>query len=74
MTPISTFTSLGLWMGSFLMRFDGFFEELAVHFVADGGDVAGLLGAEHVAGAADFEVAHGDLEAGAELADIPRWP
>ena len=44
------------------------FQQLAVHLVADGRDVAGLLGAEDVAGAADFQVAHGDLEAGAEVA------
>ncbi len=41
-------------------------EELAVEVEADLGDVAGLFGAEEVAGAADFEVAHGDFEAGAE--------
>ena len=36
----------------------GLFEEAAVELVADGGDVAALLGAEEVAGAADLEVAH----------------
>ena len=44
---------------------DGLAEELAVEVEADLGDVAGLLGAEEVAGAADLEVAHGDFEAGA---------
>jgi hypothetical protein len=29
--------------------------------------VAGLLGAEDVASAANFQVAHGDLEAGAQV-------
>ena len=41
-------------------------EELAIEVESDGGDVAGLLGTEEVACAADFEVAHGDLEAGSE--------
>ena len=44
----------------------GGFKELAVHLVADGGNVAALLGTEDVARAADLQVAHGDLEAGAE--------
>lgn len=44
----------------------GGLEHLAIQVKADGGDVTGLLGAEEVAGAADFEVAHGDFEAGAE--------
>lgn len=41
-------------------------EELAVEVEADLGDVTGLFGAEEVAGTADFEIAHGDFEAGAE--------
>jgi hypothetical protein len=45
---------------------DALFKELAIEFEADGGDVAALFGAEEVAGAADFEVAHGDFEAAAE--------
>ena len=40
---------------------------LAVQVVADRGDVTGLCLAEQVAGTADLEVAHGDLEARAEL-------
>ena len=48
----------------------GLFEELAVHLEADAGDVAVLLGAKQVARAADLEVAHGDLEAGAELSEF----
>ena len=42
-------------------------EHLHVQLEAEGGDVAGLLVAEQVAGAADLQVAHGDLEAGAQL-------
>ena len=42
-------------------------EHLDVELEAERGDVAGLLGAEQVAGAADLEVAHRDREAGAEL-------
>ena len=45
---------------------DALFEELAVKLKADGGDVAALFGAEQVAGAADFQVAHGDAEAAAQ--------
>ena len=45
-------------------------DHLAVEVVADGGDVAGLGLAEQVAGAADLEVAHGDLEAAAELGGL----
>ena len=43
------------------------FEQLDVELEAERGDVARLLGAEQVAGAADLEVAHRDREAGAEL-------
>src|SRR5207248_3977862 len=45
-------------------------DELAVEVEPDGGDVAGLLGAEHVAGPADLEVAHGDLEPGPEIGEL----
>ena len=43
------------------------FQHLRVHLEADGGHVPALLVAEQVAGAADLEVGHGDLEAGAEV-------
>ena len=33
--------------------------------------MAGLLGAQQIAGAPDFQIPHGDLEAGAELGEIP---
>ena len=46
---------------------DGLVDHLAVELEADRGDVARLLLAEQVAGAADVEVAHRDLEARAEL-------
>ena len=42
-------------------------EHLDVELEAERRDVTGLLGAEQVAGTADLEVAHRDLEAGAEL-------
>jgi len=47
-------------------QFDSALEEPAIHAKADGGDMAGLLRAEEIAGAADFEIAHGDGVAGAE--------
>ena len=46
---------------------DGLVQHLDVELEAERGDMAGLLGAEQVAGAADLEVAHRDREAGAEL-------
>ena len=42
-------------------------EHLDVELEPERGNVARLLGAEQVAGAADLEVPHRDLEAGAEL-------
>ena len=50
---------------------DGLLEQLQVHVVAHGHHVARLLGAQQVARAADFQIAHGDLEAGAELGKVP---
>ena len=41
---------------------DGFGHHANVEVVADGADVAGLVAPEQVAGAANLEVAHGDLE------------
>ena len=41
-------------------------EDAGVRVEADRGDVAVLLGAEQVAGAADLQVAHRDLEARAQ--------
>ena len=49
---------------------DGLFEHGGVHLEADGLDVAGLLATEHVAGAAEFEIERGDLEAGAEVGEL----
>ena len=57
--------------GLFALEFgDGALEHLAVEVEADGFDVAVLLAAEHVAGAAEFEVESGDAEAGAEFAEF----
>ena len=49
---------------------DGALQHLAVEIEADGFDVAVLLAAEHVAGAAKFEVESGDAESGAEFAEF----
>ena len=46
---------------------DRLVEHLDVELEAERGDVAGLLRAEQIARAPDLEVAHRDLEAGAEL-------
>ena len=52
----------------FALQFaDGFLEQLGVQVKADFMDVAALVGAEDVAGAADFEVAHSDAETGAQV-------
>src|SRR3954471_7346932 len=55
-----------------LARANRLVEHAHVQLEAEGGDVAGLLVAEQVAGAADLEVAHGDLEAGAELGVVAQ--
>ena len=44
----------------------GLFQHLLVELEADLLDVAGLLLAEQIAGAADVEIVRGELEAGAE--------
>src|SRR5216117_3572774 len=49
---------------------DRLFEQLGVHLEADGGDLARLLAAEDVSGAADFEIAGGDAESGAEVGKL----
>ncbi len=45
-------------------------QHLTIQIEADGFDVAVLLAAEHVAGAAQFEVERGDAEAGAKFAEF----
>ncbi|PBO15218.1 hypothetical protein CLM83_31420, partial [Streptomyces albidoflavus] len=42
---------------------DGLADHADVQVEADAGDVAGLLAAEEVAGAADLQVLHGDVHA-----------
>ena len=49
---------------------DRIFQELAIQLIADGGNVAALLRAQDVAGPADFQVAHGNLEAGPQLGEF----
>ena len=46
---------------------DGALEHLRVKLEADGFDVAALFAAEHVAGAAEFEIEGGDFESGTEV-------
>lgn len=59
---------IGTHGGGFpLQALNGLPQQLAVELEADGGDMAALLGAEQVAGAADFKVAHGYFEAAAQL-------
>src|SRR5205085_7926977 len=49
---------------------DRLLEQLHVHLEANGVDLAALLAAEQVAGAADFEVERGDPESAAEIAEL----
>src|SRR5205807_9841496 len=56
-----------LKFSAFQLR-DRLFEELAIQIETDGHDVAALGSAENAAGAADFEIAHGDAKTGAERA------
>src|SRR5438552_1584410 len=46
---------------------DGLMQHLDIELEAQRGDMAGLLRAEQIAGAANLEVAHRDREAGTEL-------
>jgi hypothetical protein len=55
-----------------LLRTHRLVEHAHVQLEAERGDVAGLLVAEQVAGAADLEVAHRDLEARAELGVVAQ--
>ena len=48
----------------------GLFEHRRVHLKADRLDVAGLFAAEHVAGAAEFEIERGDLESRAQVGEL----
>src|SRR6266851_852932 len=49
---------------------NGALQHLTVHVEADGFDVAVLLAAEHVAGAAQLEVERGDAESGTQFAEF----
>src|SRR5690606_11779845 len=51
---------LVLELGDFLLK------QLAIHFVADGRNMAGLLSTQQTSGPANLKVAQGDLEAGPE--------
>src|SRR5699024_7136631 len=53
-----------------LLALDRLAEKLEVQIVADGLHVAVLLAAENVARAADLQIAHRNLEAGAELREL----
>ena len=53
--------------GRFVLETAGFLlKHAAVHFIADGCDMARLFSPQKVAGSANFQVAHGDLETGPE--------
>ena len=52
----------------------GLLQQIAVQLVADRGDVPALLGAEDVARPANLQVAHGDGEAGAHVAELLDRP
>ena len=49
---------------------DGLLEQLHVHLEADRVDLAALLAAEQVAGAANLEIERGDAEPAAEVAEL----
>ena len=49
-----------------LLLLHGLFEQLEVQIIADAHHVAGLLGTEHIACTANFQITHGNLEARAE--------
>ena len=49
---------------------DRFGDHLDVQVEADRRDMSGLFGPSRLPGAADFEVAHGDLEAGTEIGEL----
>ena len=66
--PMSTCASGSVGLGLVLQLPRRFFQKLAIHLVADRRDMAGLLGAENVARAAKFQIAHGDLKARAKMA------
>ena len=57
----------GLLLGLAAVVGDGLAHQPDVEVEADALDVAGLFAAEQVAGAADLQVLHGQLHAGAEL-------
>ena len=66
---------IGLLLGEFgkllvLELVDGLLEDLLVHLKTDVRDEATLLSAEQVACPADVKVAHGDVHAAAELAEL----
>ena len=45
----------------------GLFQQLAIHLITHGRDMAGLLRAQNVSRAANFQIAHRDLEARAQV-------
>ena len=63
-------TSSGVAARLFLGVADGVFQQLAIQLVTDSRDMAALLRAEDVAGAANLQVAQGDLEARAEFGEL----
>ena len=67
-------TSTDLARRQLLQLAHGLLQQRAVQLVADRRDVPALLRAQDVAGAAQLQVAHGDREAGAHLAELLDRP
>ena len=67
------FLFLGLFGGEGIGKFfgaefgDGLFQNLLVGLIAEVGDETALLGAEQVAGTADVEILHGDIESRTQI-------
>ena len=53
-----------------LLLLHSLFEQLEVQIIADAHHVAGLLGTKHIAGTANFQITHGNLEARAERREL----
>ena len=58
---------IGRRRGFTFLQADRFIQKLQIEIVADGFHLAMLLRAEEISGAAQLEIAHGDLEAGTEF-------
>ena len=59
---------------SVFQRTDRLLQQPAVHFKPDADDVSVLLGTEQITGAADLQVAHGNLETCAQFGEFHDRP